>query len=152
MKECVVVQDYDAPIRQTVCALLTRAGYRCLQANSPAQVWAILKSGGEVGVVLCGLSIDNYKSSEDWLVERMTQTFPDIPVVVLSECHEIAMFAPDMSTGAYYDYLPKPFEPEELRALVRRALEYRRLKLENPALQAKVAKEQICAAGRKDDN
>ena len=39
-----------------------------------------------------------------------------------------------------YDYILKPFEREQLLALVHRTLEYRRLKLENRALQAKLAK------------
>jgi DNA-binding NtrC family response regulator len=38
-----------------------------------------------------------------------------------------------------YDYLPKPFEFEQLLIVVRRALEYRHLKLENRALRLRVA-------------
>jgi DNA-binding NtrC family response regulator len=39
-----------------------------------------------------------------------------------------------------YDYLLKPFEREQLIFAVRRALEYRHLKLENRELQAQVKK------------
>lgn len=145
MKERILVQDDEEPIREIMCSMLA-AGYECLQAASPKKAWAILKSGKEVGVVLCGL----LESSEEELVERMTKTFPDIPVVVVSACHEFSMFETALCMGAY-DYLRKPFRSGELLAVVRRAMEYRRLKLENRALRAKLAKKKSARPGGQDD-
>jgi DNA-binding NtrC family response regulator len=88
-------------------------------------------------LLLCGVM----ESSEDGLVERMTKQFPDIPVLVLSGCEEFSIFSPALRLGAY-DYLVKPFEREQLLAVVRRALEYRHLKLENRALRERLAKKE----------
>ena len=118
-----------------MCSVLTASGYECLQAISPKKAWAILGSEKEVDVVLCSL----IESSEEELVERITKTFPDIPVVVVSAFDDSSVVGVALRKGAY-DFLRKPFGREQLLAIAKRALEYRRLKLENRALQAKVGK------------
>jgi DNA-binding response OmpR family regulator len=135
MNERILVQDDEEPILEIMCSMLTASGYECLKATSPEKAWAILGSETEVDVLLCGL----IESSEEELVERITKTFPDIPVVVVSAFDDSSVVGVALRKGAY-DFLKKPFGREQLLALVRRALEYRRLKLENRALQAKLAK------------
>jgi DNA-binding NtrC family response regulator len=134
-KECILVQDDEAPIREIMAVMLAAAGYECLQANSPKKAWAILKSGKEVGVVICGA----FECSEDGFFERAIKGFPDVPIVVASASHTPSLFATVLCEGAY-DYLLKPFTREQLLLVVRRALEHRRLKLENQELRAKLAK------------
>jgi response regulator RpfG family c-di-GMP phosphodiesterase len=58
-----------------------------------------------------------------------------MPLVVVTATQNIGAVLADVRKGAY-DYLLKPFAREQLLATVRRALEYRRLKLENRALRA----------------
>jgi DNA-binding NtrC family response regulator len=53
-----------------------------------------------------------------------------MPVVIESGVHDVSELLAAVRNGAY-DYLQTPFTGEQLLALVRRALEYRRLKLEN---------------------
>jgi DNA-binding NtrC family response regulator len=134
-KELVLVQDDEEPILEIMCLMLGREGYQCLRAGSPQKAWAILKSGKEVGVVICG----PLECSEDGFFERTTKTFPDVPIVVASACHNPSIFATILREGAY-DYLLKPFTAEQLLLVVRRALEYRRLTLENRMMRAKLAK------------
>ena len=57
-----------------------------------------------------------------------------MPVVMVTAVHDISVALAAIRNGAY-DYLLKPFEREQLLATVRRALENRRLKLENRAYQ-----------------
>jgi putative nucleotidyltransferase with HDIG domain len=68
------------------------------------------------------------------LLERTKERFPDLPVVMVTAVHDISVALAAIRNGAY-DYLLKPFEREQLLATVRRALENRRLKLENRAYQ-----------------
>ena len=135
MKERILVQDDEEPILEIMCSILTASGYECLKVTSPKKAWAILKSGKGVAVVICGL----LESSEDGFFERTIKTFPDVPIVVASGCHDFSLFAGVLREGAY-DWLLKPFHREQLLVVVRRALEHRRLKLENRALRAKLAK------------
>jgi putative nucleotidyltransferase with HDIG domain len=71
------------------------------------------------------------------LLSRMKQDFPEIPVVMVTAVHDISVALAAIRNGAY-DYLLKPFEKEQLLAMVRRALETRRLRLENLAYQTKL--------------
>jgi two-component system C4-dicarboxylate transport response regulator DctD len=93
---------------------------------SPTEAVDILSSGEEFELVFCGL----LESLEDKLFKRMRKDFPNIPVVVSSACHDLPLFLRALRNGAY-DYLPRPFERAQLSSCVQRALEYRRLKLEN---------------------
>ena len=54
---------------------------------------------------------------------------------MVTAVHDISVALAAIRNGAY-DYLLKPFEREQLLAMVRRALENRRLKLENRAYQS----------------
>ncbi len=71
------------------------------------------------------------------LLARVRQEHPDIPVVMVTAVHDISVALTAIRNGAY-DYLLKPFEREQLLAIVRRAMENRRLKLENLAYQTKL--------------
>jgi DNA-binding NtrC family response regulator len=119
-------QDDEEIIREVVCAMLTSLHYECRAVASPTEAVDILSSGEEFELVFCGL----LESLEDKLFERMGKEFPDIPVVVASGCHDVSVFLRALRNGAY-DYLPRPFERAQLSLCVQRALEYRRLKLEN---------------------
>jgi putative nucleotidyltransferase with HDIG domain len=69
------------------------------------------------------------------LLERVKERFPDMPVIMVTAVHDISVALGAIRNGAY-DYLLKPFEREQLLATVRRALENRRLKLENRVYQS----------------
>jgi len=69
------------------------------------------------------------------LLERLKDSFPDLPVIMVTAVHDISVALAAIRNGAY-DYLLKPFEREQMLAMVRRALEHRRLRLENRAYQS----------------
>ena len=56
---------------------------------------------------------------------------------MVTAVHDISVALAAIRNGAY-DYLLKPFEREQLLAAVRRALENRRLRLENRAYQTEL--------------
>jgi putative nucleotidyltransferase with HDIG domain len=60
-----------------------------------------------------------------------------MPVIMVTAVHDISVALGAIRNGAY-DYLLKPFEREQLLAIVRRALENRRLKLENRQYQTRL--------------
>jgi putative nucleotidyltransferase with HDIG domain len=68
------------------------------------------------------------------LLERAKEKYPEIPVVMVTAVHDISVALAAIRNGAY-DYLLKPFEREQLLATARRALENRRLKMENRRYQ-----------------
>src|SRR5438309_11501996 len=58
-----------------------------------------------------------------------------MPVIMVTAVHDISVALAAIRNGAY-DYLLKPFEREQLLAMVRRALEHRKLRLENRSYQS----------------
>ena len=64
------------------------------------------------------------------VLKRLKETHPDIEVIMFTGLAEIATAVNCMKLGTF-DYLAKPFEPEELALAVTRALEHRSLRQEN---------------------
>ena len=128
----ILVVDDEEPIREIVSSMLTLANYKCKQAGSGLEALALLESGEEFELMLSDLMMADLDGIG--LLERTKEKFPDMPVVMVTAVHDISVALAAIRNGAY-DYLLKPFEREQLLATVRRALENRRLKLENRAYQ-----------------
>jgi putative nucleotidyltransferase with HDIG domain len=91
-----------------------------------------LQSGEEFELMLSDMMMPVMDGEA--LLAATKERFPDIPVVMVTAMHDISIALNAIRNGAY-DYLLKPFDREQLLATVRRALENRRLKLENRAYQ-----------------
>jgi putative nucleotidyltransferase with HDIG domain len=130
--ERILIVDDEEAIREIVASMLTIAGYKCQQAGSGVEALAILQSGEEFELMLSDLMMAELDGIG--LLERTKEKYPEMPVVMVTAVHDISVALAAIRNGAY-DYLLKPFEREQLLATVRRAMENRRLKLENRAYQ-----------------
>ena len=130
----LVVDDEDA-IREIVCSMLAAANYKTKQASSGLKALAILDAGEEFELMLSDLMMADLDGIG--LLERTKEGYPDMPVVMVTAVHDISVALAAIRNGAY-DYLLKPFEREQLLATVRRALENRRLKMENRKYQTEL--------------
>ena len=128
----ILVVDDEESIREIVCSMLTTASYKCRQASSGMEALALLESGEKFELMLSDLMMANLDGIG--LLERTKERYPDMPVVMVTAVHDISVALAAIRNGAY-DYLLKPFEREQLLATASRALENRRLKLENRAYQ-----------------
>jgi cyclic di-GMP phosphodiesterase len=137
MSDRILVVDEEAAIRDVVCSMLTTAGYSCRQASSGVEALAILESGEPFELMLTALMMGKGDGID--LLERTKKKYPDMPVVIVTAVRDISVALAAIRNGAY-DYLPKPFEREQLLAITRRALENRRLKVENRAYQTNLEK------------
>lgn len=131
--ERILVVDDEEPIREIISSMLNAAGYKTRQASSGMEALAILNATGEFELVLSDLMMAELDGIA--LLERAKEKYPDMPVIMVTAVHDISVALAAIRNGAY-DYLLKPFEREQLLAIVRRALEHRRLKLENRAYQS----------------
>jgi putative nucleotidyltransferase with HDIG domain len=130
--ERILIVDDEEAIREIVFSMLSMANYRCHQAASGVEALAILDSGEQFELMLSDLMMAGMDGIA--LLERTKEKYPDMPVVMVTAVHDISVALAAIRNGAY-DYLLKPFEREQLLAIVRRALENRRLKVENRAYQ-----------------
>src|SRR3954452_16331426 len=128
----ILIVDDEEAIREIVASMLSMAGYRCQQAGSGVEALAVLQSGEEFELMLSDLMMAELDGIG--LLERTKERFPDMPVVMVTAVHDISVALAALRNGAY-DYLLKPFERDQLLATVRRAMENRRLKMENREYQ-----------------
>jgi putative nucleotidyltransferase with HDIG domain len=132
MPDRILIVDDEEAIREIVSAILAAAGYTCKHAGSGMEALALLNSGEQFELMLSDLMMADLDGIG--LLERSKEKFPDMPVVMVTAVHDISVALAAISNGAY-DYLLKPFEREQLLKSVARALEHRRLKLENREYQ-----------------
>src|SRR5262252_7489230 len=132
MADRILVVDDEEPIREIVASMLTSAGYTCKQAGSGKEALSILNSGDRFELLLSDLMMADLDGIG--LLERTKEKYPDMPVVMVTAVHDISVALAAIRNGAY-DYLLKPFEREQLLNTVSRALENRRLKVENRTYQ-----------------
>jgi DNA-binding NtrC family response regulator len=72
------------------------------------------------------------------VLRRVKETHPDVDVIMVTGLSQIDTAVQAMKLGAF-DYISKPFEPDELILVVQRALERRLLLQENLSLKSEVS-------------
>src|SRR3954469_2519675 len=131
--ERILVVDDEEAIREIVSSMLQNAGYNARQAASGKQALEILGAGEEFQLMLSDLMMAEMDGIA--LLDQVQGCYPDMPAIMVTAVHDISVALAAIRNGAY-DYLLKPFEREQLLAMVRRALEHRKLRLENRSYQS----------------
>ena len=132
LSERILVVDDEESIREIMSSMLSNAGFQCRHASFGLEALAILESGEHFELMLSDLMMPELDGIG--LLERTKERFPDMPVIMVTAVHDVSVALAALRNGAY-DYLLKPFERDQLIAMVRRAMENRRLKMENRAYQ-----------------
>jgi two-component system response regulator HydG len=130
----VLVVDDDAGLRYTLTEILGGAGHTVTTADSGAQALARLPEGFDL--VLTDLRMP--KMDGITLLRRVLAEAPGTRVIVLT-AHGSERHAVDAMKAGAWDYLKKPFDLDELLAVVSRATEVSRLTLENQRLTGELA-------------
>lgn len=128
----VAFVDDDAALRDANAQTLELAGLDPLPLVSAAEALARVDAGFE-GVVVSDVRMAGMDGLA--LFRRLRELDADLPVILITGHGDIPMAVSAMREGVY-DFIPKPYAPEALVASVHRALEKRRLVLENRRLRA----------------
>jgi putative nucleotidyltransferase with HDIG domain len=127
----ILIVDDEESIREVLASLLEAGGYQCATAMSGEE--ALKKLDGEgYDLVLSDILMPHMDGL--MLLEKIRERDRDLPVVMVTAMHDITAAIGALRCGAY-DYLLKPFERDQLYFSVHRALEHRRLVLENRTYQ-----------------
>ncbi len=131
----VLVIDDERPVTLTLHAYLTRHGYAVQTANTAAAgLQLVLEHKPEL--VLLDLGLPDAEGMD--VLRRIREQHPGIAVLILTANDSLANAIESIKLGAFH-FVSKPYAPEELLSLMRRALEQRRLEAEATELRAQSA-------------
>ena len=134
----ILVVDDEAVMRDGCYRILAKEGCEVLTAaNGEEGLTAIKKDPAGIAVVLLDLKMPGMGGME--VLEAAREVNPALLIVVITGYATVDSAVEAMKKGAY-DFLPKPFSPDQLRLVVNRALEKRRLELEAEELRAEAAR------------
>ena len=138
-RETVLIVDDERFIRDLCVEIIAGEGYRVLAAEDAGEGLRLAREE-PVGAILLDLMMPRMSGFD--ALQILGKEFPDIPVVVMTAQSSQSRVIDLLKLGAY-DFLLKPFEPDDLIYSARRALERHRLLTENKQLlrelQARVA-------------
>ena len=127
----ILVVDDERDIREGAERILTRMGFAVSTASRGAEGLEIIHSEC-VNIVFLDLKMPGMGGME--VLARIKEFDEKIMVIVITGFATIETAIEAMKKGAY-DFIPKPFEPDSLRMVVRRAQERMELTLEAERLE-----------------
>ena len=127
----ILIVDDEEVIRRLLRQKLSSEGYQCQEAGNAAQALDELRSK-PVALVILDIKMPGKLGIE--LLPELRASYPDTAVIMATAITNTSTAIQCMKQGAY-DYLTKPFNLDEVVLNVNRALEKRRLVLENRAYQ-----------------
>lgn len=130
----VLIIDDDEIIRKSCEKVLSPEGYTVVSAQSGREGLKLL-SNKPFDLVLTDLRMPDMNGID--VLKKVKERGPDIEVIIITGYGTIKSAIEAIRYGAY-DYVEKPFSPEELLNVVRRSLERRNLILENTRLKQEV--------------
>jgi len=130
MPRILIVDDQDM-MRDSLASLLAREGHDIVAANDgPVAVSKL--SANKFDLLITDFKMPRMTGIE--LLAEAKRIRPEMPVVLMTAFATVQTAVEAMKLGAY-DYIQKPFDGDEIKALVDRTLEHNRLIRENAALR-----------------
>lgn len=134
----ILIVDDDMAIRDGSAQALSRLGYDVSQASTGAEA-RLLLDRYEFDLLLLDLSLPDCNGLD--LLKAVRGRDPLVQIVMITAYGTIQNAVEAMRLGAN-DFLPKPFDPDELRHVVKRILNARRLAMENLLLREELRKKE----------
>jgi DNA-binding NtrC family response regulator len=135
MKARILIVDDEEIVVRSCVRILEGDAY---EVESVADGWEALRKIDENSYDIVVLDIMMPKIDGLEVLQHVKERHPDIDVVMMTGLSQIQTAVKAMKLGAF-DYLSKPFDPDELKMVVDRALEKRRLTQENRSLKNEVS-------------
>ncbi|MBW4692488.1 MAG: response regulator [Lyngbya sp. HA4199-MV5] len=98
-----------------------RRDFQVLKAESGVRALELLASEGEVAVIISDQRMPEMKGTE--FLSRTVPQFPDTMRIILTGFTDVEDLVEAINSGQVYKYITKPWDPNELKAVVQRAAE-----------------------------
>ncbi len=130
----ILVVDDEKSILTTIDAVLKNLGHQVELAESGEMAITLMRKAVP-DIILTDLRMDGMSGLD--LLGKAREYFPTATVVMMTAYGTIDTAVSAMKNGAY-DYLVKPFTPEQLEHLIEKIEDYRKLREENTKLRDQV--------------
>ncbi len=130
----ILIVDDELHLRQSLACWFREDGYEVLVASGAKEALAIL-ADKQPKVLLVDIKMPGIDGLE--LQQRVRQVAPDAAVIIMTAYASVDTAVQALKEGAY-DYIIKPFDPEDVSRLVRKAAERYSLVAENQALRRQI--------------
>jgi DNA-binding NtrC family response regulator len=135
-KANILIIDDEEAIRDSCSQALKKEGYTVKTAKDGKDGLKFFRQNFFHSVLL-DLKLPGLDGME--VLSRIKEENPETPVIIITGYASIESAVEAIKRGAS-DYLPKPFTPEQLRVIVRKALDNRKILLENIYLREELEK------------
>jgi signal transduction histidine kinase len=126
----LIIDDEEA-LRDGCRQALEKSGYTVLTAGEGVEGIKIAREK-KPEIAFVDLKMPGISGME--IIEILSKDVPDIVLIMITGYATILSAVEAIQKGAY-DYLPKPFSPDQLRTVARRGLDHRNLKIETRILR-----------------
>ena len=113
----VLVADDESNMRRVLEAILRREGYDVVTAANGLD--AVSEMNRDIRTVITDLKMPGLDGMG--LLRRLQQDYPEVPVVMITAHGSVESAVEAVKLGAF-DYLEKPFEQEQIRQIVAKAM------------------------------
>jgi two-component system NtrC family response regulator len=127
----ILVVDDEKIQRETLAGFLKKCGYQTVLAKSAEDAYQIILNR-HIDIVLTDFKMSGKTGLE--LLEDIKKLNPEITVIIMTAYGKIEDAVTAMKAGAF-NYLTKPIDLDEVEALVKHALQFKRLASENRRLK-----------------
>jgi two-component system response regulator HupR/HoxA len=128
----ILIVDDEPRVLDALEAILA-AEFRVLRAGHGEEALACLAAEPDVAVIVTDHRMPGMTGVE--LLSRSQERAPDAVRIVLTAYTDVDSLMEAINTGRIYHFIPKPWDPNELLVVVRRAAERWRLARENARLR-----------------
>ncbi len=127
----VLIVDDEEGVRTSLALILEDEGYEVRAAPGPEEALQVAREIG-FDVVLCDVRMPKRSGLE--ILPDLVRLQPGATILMMSAYGDVDQALEAVRLGAY-DYLAKPFQPQELLLTIRKAEERERLQRENTRLR-----------------
>jgi len=130
----ILVVDDESLMREFIAESLTSHGYEVDSARNGVKALELMNSE-TYDLILTDYKMPKVSGMD--VLRKAVEKMPDCKVVIMTAYGTIENAVEAMKLGAF-DYITKPFSVEEILLLVKRALEFKNLQIENRMMQSEL--------------
>jgi two-component system, NtrC family, response regulator AtoC len=123
----ILIADDEPNLRRVLAAMLQRDGYEVLQAADGEEAAEMVDEG--IGAIITDLRMPRRDGMS--LLRYVMEEAPDVPVIMITAHGSVDSAVEAVKLGAF-DYIEKPFEQEQIRHVVAKAVKQAELQRKVP--------------------